>query len=299
MEIRVLRYFLAVAREENISQAAEVLHITQPTLSRQISQLEEELGVQLFTRGKHLSLTDAGVMLRRRAEEVTDLMDRIESEFAEPEEVGGRIAIGEGALSSSALLMETMMRFREKYPKVQYAIYMNTADYIREQLDKGLCDFGLLLEPVDIEKYDFLRMPGKEVWGLFMSKDHPLAEREAIRKEDLAGIPLITPSRLSVQKEISGWLGEDVDRLNVFGTCNIVTNAQIMVETGDICFMAVKGAMDSIQTDRLVFRPLYPELTLTSVLVWKKFQPVSAAAGKFLDEIKQVCRNSGAESGRR
>ncbi len=293
MEIRVLRYFLAVAREENISRAAEVLHITQPTLSRQISQLEEELGVQLFTRGKHLSLTDAGVMLRRRAEEVTDLMDRIESEFAEPDEVGGRITIGEGALSSSVYLMKAMSEFREKYPKVQYEIYMNTSDYIREQLDKGLCDFGLLLEPVDIEKYEFFRMPGKEVWGLFMEKEHPLAGKDLIRREDLAGVPLITPSRLSVQKEISGWLGEDVDRLNIFGTCNIITNAQIMDDLGPVCFMSVKGAMDSMQNERLVFRPLYPELTLTSVLVWKKFQPFSRAAGRFLEKIKQICMTSG------
>ena len=178
MEIRVLKYFLAVAREENISRAAEVLHITQPTLSRQIAQLEEELGTQLFVRGKHLMLTDAGIMLRRRAEEVTELVDRIEAEFSAPEDVGGKISVGEGAIRSSEILMKAMVQFREKYPKVQYEIYSNTSDFIKERLDKGLCDFGLLLEPIDIEKYDFIRIPVKERWGLFMEKNHPLAERK-------------------------------------------------------------------------------------------------------------------------
>ena len=182
MEIRVLKYFLAVAREENISRAAEILHITQPTLSRQISQLEKELGTRLFERGRRLRLTDAGVMLKRRAEEVTELVDKIEVEFAGAEEMAGKISIGEGALKSSAILMDAMIKFRESYPQVQYEIYSNTSDYIKERLDKGLCDFGLLLEPVDIEKYDFIRFPEKERWGLFMRKDHPLSEKEVIRR---------------------------------------------------------------------------------------------------------------------
>ena len=287
MEIRVLKYFLAVAREENISRAAEVLHITQPTLSRQIAQLEEELGTQLFVRGKHLMLTDAGIMLRRRAEEVTELVDRIEAEFSEPEDVGGKISVGEGAIRSSEILMKAMVQFREKYPKVQYEIYSNTSDFIKERLDKGLCDFGLLLEPIDIEKYDFIRIPVKERWGLFMEKNHPLAEKEVIEREDIKQVPLITASRLSMQKEIANWLG-DTEQMNIFATCNIITNAQIMVNPGEICFMTVEGAMDSFQRENLVFRPLSPALELSSVLVWKKFQPFSRAAGRFLEEFKNM-----------
>lgn len=265
-----------------------MLHITQPTLSRQISQLEEELGAQLFVRGKRLMLTDAGLMLRRRAEEVAELVDKIETEFAEPEEVGGRISIGEGAIRSSAILMKAMVRFREKYPKVRYDIYSNTSDYIKERLDKGLCDFGLLLEPIDIEKYDFIRLPVKERWGLFMERSHPLAEKEYIEREDVKSVPLITASRLSVQKEIANWLGGDTEQLNIFATCNIITNAQIMVEPGEICFMTVEGAMDSFQRENLVFRPLRPALELSSVLVWKKFQPFSRAAGRFLEEFRNM-----------
>ena len=289
MDIRVLRYFLAVVREENISRAAEVLHITQPTLSRQIAQLEEELGTKLFVRGKHLSLTDAGMMLRRRAEEVTELMDKIESEFTESEEIEGKIVIGEGALKSSEILGRTMIQFREKYPGVTYEIYCNTSDYIREHLNKGLCDFGLLLEPVDIEKYDFIRIPVRERWGLFMSRENPLAQKSEIRREDLKGVPLITPSRLSVQKEIAHWLEEDIDTLDIFGTCNIITNAQVSADPGRLCFMTVEGAMDHLQEDRLIFRPLFPELSLSSVLVWKKFQQCSRAVEKFLEEFRRTC----------
>lgn len=289
MDIRVLRYFLAVVREENISRAAKVLHITQPTLSRQIAQLEEELGTKLFVRGKRLSLTDAGLMLRRRAEEVSELMDKIESEFAEPDEISGKIVIGEGALKSSEILGQAMMRFRRKYPGVMYEIYCNTSDYILEQLNKGVCDLGLLMEPVDIEKYDFIRIPVQERWGLFMSGENPLAEKEKICREDLKGVPLLTPSRLSVQKEIAHWLGKELDSLDVFGTCNIITNAQVSADPGRLCFLTVEGAMDHLQEEKLVFRPLYPELSLSSVLVWKKFQPYSRTVGKFLEELRRIC----------
>lgn len=295
MEIRVLKYFLAVAREENISRAAEILHITQPTLSRQISQLEKELGTRLFERGRRLRLTDAGVMLKRRAEEVTELVDKIEVEFAGAEEMAGKISIGEGALKSSAILMDAMIKFRESYPQVQYEIYSNTSDYIKERLDKGLCDFGLLLEPVDIEKYDFIRFPEKERWGLFMRKDHPLSEKEVIRREDLEHIPLITPSRLSVQREIANWLGKDQD-LNIFSTCNIITNAQITVDSGQICFLTIEGAMDRFQREELVFRPLCPALELTSVLVWKKYQPLSRTAERFVRVVKDLLEKQEIKS---
>ena len=288
MNTQQLECFIHVADKLNFTKAAEELYLSTPTVTHHIKSLEEELGAQLFVRGKRLMLTDAGLMLRRRAEEVAELVDKIETEFAEPEEVGGRISIGEGAIRSSAILMKAMVRFREKYPKVQYDIYSNTSDYIKERLDKGLCDFGLLLEPIDIEKYDFIRLPVKERWGLFMERSHPLAEKEYIEREDVKSVPLITASRLSVQKEIANWLGGDTEQLNIFATCNIITNAQIMVEPGEICFMTVEGAMDSFQRENLVFRPLRPALELSSVLVWKKFQPFSRAAGRFLEEFRNM-----------
>ena len=167
MEIRALQYFLAVVREENITRAAEVLHITQPALSRQMAQLEEEIGVQLFVRGKHLQLTDAGVMLRRRAEEVVTLMNKIESEFEEQADIEGVISIGSGGLLTMRFLGLAMDSFRKKYPKVQYQLYTNSAEYVKERLEQGLLDFGFLLEPIDVTKFDYIRMKEKERGDFF------------------------------------------------------------------------------------------------------------------------------------
>lgn len=288
MELRVLQYFLAVVREENISRAAEVLHVTQPTLSRQMSQLEEELGVQLFIRGRHLALTDAGVMLRRRAEEVTALMDKIESEFEEQSEVGGVISIGSGGLLALQSLTPVMESFRQKYPKVQYQLYTNSAEYVKERLDQGLLDFGFLLEPIDVTKFDYIRMLEKERWGLLMQVDHPLAKKEHISREDLFSISLITSDRLSIQKELENWLGEDFSKLDIFATYNIITNVAMLVNSGVASALTIEGAVNLFESNCMVFKPFYPELSMTSVLAWKKFQPNFGAAGKFLDYFKSM-----------
>ncbi len=288
MELRVLQYFLAVVREENISRAADVLHVTQPTLSRQMAQLEEELGTPLFIRGRHLSLTDAGVMLRRRAEEVAALMDKIESEFEEQGEIGGIISIGSGGLSASQILPPVMQSFRQKYPKVQFQFYTNSAEHVKERLDQGLLDFGLLLEPIDVTKYDYLRMVEKEKWGLLLRTDHPLALKECIKKEDLYGIPLITTNRLSLQKEMENWLDDSISSLDIFATYNIITNVAMLVSSGVASALTIEGAVNLFGNDKLIFKPLFPELSMTSVLVWKKFQPNFGAAGKFLEYFKSM-----------
>ena len=288
MELRVLQYFLTIVREENISRAAEVLHVTQPTLSRQMSQLEEELGVQLFIRGRHLALTDAGVMLRRRAEEVTILMDKIESEFEEKAEVGGVISIGSGGLLAMQSLTPVMESFRKKYPKVQYQLYTNSAEYVKERLDQGLLDFGFLLEPIDVTKFDYIRMPEKERWGLLMQADHPLAKNEYILREDLFSISLITSDRLSIQKELENWLGDNFSKLDIFATYNIITNVAMLVNEGVASALTIEGAVNLFESHRVVFKPLYPELAMTSVLAWKKFQPNFGAAGKFLEHFKSM-----------
>lgn len=288
MELRVLQYFLAVVREENISRAAESLHVTQPTLSRQMAQLEEELGTPLFIRGKHLTLTDAGVMLRRRAEEVVSLMNKIESEFEEQNEVGGIISIGSGGLSAVEFLLPAMQSFREKYPRVQFQFYTNSAEYVKERLDQGLLDFGLLLEPIDITKYDYLRMPAKEKWGLLLWTDHPLAEKDYITHDDLQSIPLITTDRLSLQNELQHWLGKPFSELDIFATYNIITNVAMLVNSGAASALTIEGAVNLFGSDKLTFKPLFPELSMTSVLAWKKFQPSFGAAGKFLEYLKTM-----------
>ena len=288
MELRMLQYFLAVVQEQNISRAAEVLHITQPTLSRQMAQLEEELGATLFIRGKHLELTDAGVMLRRRAEEVVSLMDKIDDEFTHQKDIGGVISIGSGGLYATQTLPPLMESFRRQYPKVQFQIYTNSADHIKERLEQGLLDFGLLLEPVDVTRFDYLRMKEKERWGLLLRKGHPLAQKRFITQEDLIGETLITSDRLSIQKELESWLGDVRERLDIFATYNIITNAVMLVDSGIASALTIEGAVHLLATNRLVFRPLVPELSMTSVFAWKKFQPNFGAASVFLDYFKSM-----------
>ena len=231
MELRVLQYFLTVVQEENISRAAEVLHVTQPTLSRQMAQLEEELGVQLFVRGRHLTLTDAGVMLRRRAEEVTALMEKMQQELEGHADVGGVISIGSGGLMALQALSPAMAAFREQHPKVQYQLYTNHAEHVKERLEQGLLDFGLCWNLWDVSKFDYLRM-GRGDLGLLMRSDHPLARKPHIVREDLIPLPLITSDRRSIQRELETWLGMAFSRLNLFATYNIITNVATLVHEG-------------------------------------------------------------------
>ncbi len=179
MEIRVLRYFLTVVREQSITKAADALHITQPTLSRQLARMEDEIGVKLFDRGtRKITLTNEGILLRRRAEEILQLVDKTEKELTEQDEqVEGKITIGCGEIASVQILPELFESFRGKYPLVTFDIYTATADHVTEQMDKGLVDVGLLLEPIDIEKYDFIRLDMKERWVVVMRPDSPLAEK--------------------------------------------------------------------------------------------------------------------------
>lgn len=288
MEIRVLRYFLTVVREESITKASEVLHITQPTLSRQLSQMEEELGVKLFHRGaRKISLTNEGILLRRRAEEILQLVDKTEKELVEQEEqVEGKVSIGCGEIASVQLLPELFRAFREKYPRVTFDIFTATADLVKEQMDRGLLDLGLLLEPVDVEKYDFIRIGMKENWVVLMRPDDPLAGKESITAKDLSSQPLILPRRMRVQSELASWFGDYYEKLNVAFTSNLNTNGAIMVESGLAYSIVVEGAVSFWNQAKIVYRPLRPALTATSVLAWKQGQPFSLAATKFIEFSK-------------
>ncbi len=287
MEFRTLQYFLTVAGEENFSRAAELLHVTQPTLSRQMAQLEDELGTQLFVRGRRLSLTEDGAMLLRRAQEVARLMDKLERDFSSKEELSGVISIGCGGLNASCSLSEIMLDFHSSHPKIQYEIYANSSDYVKEQMDRGLLDFGLLMEPVDVVKYDYIRLKTRERWGIFMSSSSPLASRKYITREDLKGLSLYTPGRLSIRKELSAWLGEDLSELNIFGSGNLmISNTVQLLCRGDVYALTVDGAVGIFESDRFTFRPLYPELSMSSVLAWKKQQSTSAAARAFLEYFR-------------
>lgn len=288
MEIRVLRYFLAVVGEGGINRAAETLHITQPTLSRQLSQLEEEVGVKLFHRGaRRITLTSEGMLLRRRAEEILTLVDRTERELAEQEEsVEGQIVIGCGELAAVQVLAGLIESFHAEYPLVSYDVYTAGADLVKEQMEKGLVDIGGLLEPVDKEKFDYIRLSGKEQWVVLMRPDDPLAGQEAIRAKDLEGLPLILPRRANVRSELENWFGDSYHRVNVLFTSNLSTNSAIMVERGLGYSIVIEGSVPFFDEAKIVCRPLYPKLTSDSVLAWKKQQPLTLAAGKFIEHVR-------------
>ncbi len=288
MEIRVLRYFLTAAREQSITKAADVLHITQPTLSRQLAQMEDEIGVKLFDRGtRKITLTNEGILLRRRAEEILQLVDKTEKELTEQDEqVEGKITIGCGEIASVQLLPELFESFHKKYPLVTFDIYTATADNVTEQMDRGLVDVGLLLEPIDIEKYDFIRLDIKERWVVVMRPDSPLAEKEFITAKDLSELPLIMPRRLKVQSELASWFGDYYDSLNVLFTSNLNTNGAVMVNGGLAYSIVIEGAMSFWDQSKITYRPLYPSLTATSVLAWKRGQPFSLASTKFIEHVK-------------
>lgn len=287
MEVRVLRYFLAVAREENITKAAELLHITQPTLSRQLAQLEEDLGVRLFERGtRHIVLTNEGVLLRRRAEEIVELIDKTERELAEQEEVvDGTISIGWGELESVKLVAEMLSAFSARHPRVRYRLYSSNADHIKTRMDRGLTDIGLLLEPADVSKYEFVRLGVKEPWAAVTRPDDPLAALESVTPDDLRGRPLIVPFRPNVQSELFNWLGEAYDEKNIICVSNMSTNAAVMVKHGFGCALTIAGSLPYCDPAELAMRPL-DGLVSTSVLAWKRGQPFSPAVTKFIDFIK-------------
>ena len=281
MELRVLKYFLMVAREENITKAAELLHITQPTLSRQLMQLEEELGVTLFKRSKHsIILTDDGILLKRRAQELVALSDKVVSELSHRDDISGEISIGCGETQSMNFLSERIAEFQKKYPSVQVEIFTATADDIKERIEKGILDMGLLTEPVDIGKYEFIRMPNKERWGLLMRKDSHLADKSGISPDDLTDTPLIMVRRELVRNELASWFGEHYDSLDVVASYNLILNAAAMVRSGvglALCF-----DMGAQLYDELCFVPLVPKLETGSVMVWKKNQIQSGAVSEFI-----------------
>lgn len=288
MEIRVLRYFLTVVREEGINRAAEALHITQPTLSRQLAQLEEEVGVKLFHRGaRRITLTNEGILLKRRAEEILALVERTERELTEQEKlVEGSIVIGGGELAAVQVLSEIIQSFHEKYPLVSYDIFTANADLVKEYIDKGLIDIGVLLEPIDTPKFDFIRLKQKERWVVLMRPDDPLAEKETVRAEDLEGMPLILPRRPGVQNELSSWFGDSFKKVKVLFTSNLSTNGAIMVQGGLGYSIVIEGSVSLMDREKITYRPLYPELEASCVLAWKKQQPFSLAAGRFIEHIK-------------
>lgn len=289
MELRVLRYFLLTAREENITRTAELLHITQPTLSRQLMQLEQELGTKLFHRGQHsITLTDDGMLLRRRAQELVDLADKTEREFVKADgALTGELSIGSGETLSMHTLSRWIASFRAENPLVQYDIYSATADEVKDRLEKGLLDMGLLVGPVDIAKYEFIRMPRKERWGILVSAESPLARCDRVGPADLAHTPLLIAKRNLVREELRGWFGSGFDSLEIAGTYNLLYNAAVMAANGVAAVLCMEHDRSY---ENLRFVPLFPALETGAVLVWKKNQVCSPAAARFFAHVQKCSK---------
>ncbi len=293
MEIRVLRYFLAIAREGSITNAANYLHVTQPTLSRQIKELEEEVGQKLFIRGSHnMKLTQEGFILRKRAEEIVSMVDKTEAEFRSMEStVAGDIYIGGGETRAISYIADVVRELREEYPDIKYHLHSGNEADVTERLDRGLIDFGILVQPADLTKYDCLHLPAEDIWGVVMRKDVPLAEKPSITRQDLRELPLIL-SRQAIagrkeDNEFINWFGSDFDKLNIVTTFNLMYNAAIMVEAGIGYAVGIDGITNTDVNSTLCFRPLEPRMTAGLDVIWKKYQVFTPAAELFLKRLQE------------
>lgn len=299
MELRVLRYFLAVAREGSVVKAARFLHVTQPTLSRQLCDLEEELGQKLFDRSGHrMSLTREGMFLRKRAEEILEMVNKTETEFnSMGEVVSGDVYIGGGESEAMKLVADTICELHGDYPDIRYHLYTGVAGDVMERLDNGLLDFGVLLQPVDIARYDSINLPARDRWGVLMRRDNPLAKKKSVTPEDLLHLPLIC-SRYAVRSKYvrnpcAEWFGGKFERLNVTAVHNLIFNASLLVERGLGCALTLD--FGNIARDRLCFRPLNPVLESRSSVVWKKYQVFSSAAKLFQERLLEKFAGTDAE----
>ena len=298
MELRVLQYFLAVAREQSISRAAESLHLSQPTLSTQLKHLEEELGKTLMIRGtkgsRKIVLTEEGMILRKRAEEILDLVRKTENEITlSDDSVVGDVYIGAGETDMIRLVARTAQAMNEVYPDIHYHISSGNTAFVMEQLDKGLIDFGILYDSVDLSKYDSVKIPESDVWGVLMRRDAPLASKEVITPEDLWDKPLILSQQENQKSELAVWMRHDLSKLNVVATYNLIFNGSLFVDEGmgyAVCFdKLINVSGDST----LCFRPLSPELKAAPYLVWKKYQIFSKASEKFMEYFLKYLKKEG------
>ena len=290
MELRVLRYFLAVAQAESISRAAEQLHLTQPTLSRQLMDLEVSLGTKLFNRGRRgqkVTLTEEGMFLRKRAEEIITLADRTQAAFENSgDSVAGDVYIGAGETDSLRILAQACKNLQERCPHVHYHISSGDMYNVEEMLDRGLIDFGVLLSLADGTKYETLDLPEQNIWGVILRTDAPLAKKERIRPKDLWDKPLIWPRQDTSSDTLLQWIGKDLTELNIVADYSLVYNASLLADEGLGCTLALDKLINVPEGGSLCFRPLEPPLATRARIVWKKKQVFSRAAGLFLLELR-------------
>ncbi|EOI00778.1 hypothetical protein UAW_00045 [Enterococcus haemoperoxidus ATCC BAA-382] len=288
MELRVLTYFLTVAREKTISKAAEVLHLSQPTLSKQLKELEEELGVTLFTRGnRFITLTEDGIYLMNRGKEILSLVESTTTNLIKNEVISGQITIGGGETQAFEFLGRILHELRDNYPEINIHLYSGNADDVLEKIDKGLLDFGLVIDPVEKQKYEYIRLPLIDSWGILVNKSHPLANQKTVQPKDIQHTPLLISNQSFVDNQLSEWFGGNITHLNVVGTYNLLYNASLLVKEGIASALCIDGIVNTANTN-LVFIPCSPLLTANINIVWKKDQIFSSASKEFLRLLKLV-----------
>lgn len=288
MEIRVLRYFLEIAREGSVTRAAERLHVSQPTLSKQIKELEAELGKKLFIRSSFsVRLTEEGMLLRKRAEDILDMVGKTEAEFKALGEItGGDIRIGCAESDGMKYLAQRVKSLQEQYPRLRLHLYSGNTEDVEERLDRGLLDFAVIAQEVDLSKYNYLEFPAADTWGVVMRKDSPLAKKEAVRMKDLLNLPLIC-SRQGITEDYPKWFGEKVDTLNIVATFNLSYNAGVLVREGMGYLITFDKLVNTGSDSELCFRPLTPVLETKLYFVWKKYQVFTPAAELLLNEVRE------------
>jgi len=288
VEIRLLRYFIAVANHQSISAAAKYLHISQPTLSRQLSDFEQELGTPLFIRGnRKITLTSEGLFLLTKAKEIVELVDKTKANFNQTTDIiSGEIYIGGGETDAMRFIAQTLKDIRQDHPAVQFHLYSGNADDITEKLDNGLLDFGIVIEPTDKQKYDFLQLPATDTWGVLMRKDSTLANQDFIQPVDLIDKPLLISRQTTVDNELTGWLRQDIKNLHITGTYNLLFNAALMVEENIGYAICLDKLINTSGNSVLCFKPFKPRLKANLNIIWKKHQVFTQAAVLFLEQIR-------------
>ncbi len=293
MELRVLGYFLAVAREQSMVRAAQSLHLSQPTLSTQLKALEEELGKQLLIRGskgsRKITLTEEGMILRKRAEEILNLVQKTQQEISLSDQtIVGDVYIGTGETDAVRFIARAAKELYQTYPGIHYHISSGNADFVSEQLDKGLIDFGIVFGNVDHAKYHSIELPFKDLWGVLMRRDAPLAEKPVICPEDLWDKPLIISKQEDSKATLSGWLQKELSELEVVATYNLLFNASLLVEEGLGYAIGLDKIINTSGNSKLCFRPLSPQREAGMQIVWKKYQVFSKACEKFIEKLKEI-----------
>ncbi|MDE6550935.1 MAG: LysR family transcriptional regulator [Clostridia bacterium] len=298
MELRELKYFLAVAREQSISKAAAALYVTQPNLSRQMQNLEKEIGKQLFMRGtKKITLTEAGRLLAKRAEEILELYNQTEAELNAPlSDIGGDIYIGGGESYAMGLIAKAAREVAEEYPDVRYHLFSGDSATVSEKLDKGLIDFGIFIEPFDLSKYECMCLPLCDTWGVIMRKDSPLAAKENISPQDICNEPLILSQQSLGKGVIADWFHKSYEELRIVATYNLLYNASLLVEQGVGYAVSLDKIINTAGDSNLCFRPLYPRLKSYLAIAWKKYQVFPKCTEIFLNRLREILAGYNKEN---